>query len=77
MQIFCYAFVSVGELHKLGVLDCHEARRNVMSLKCFLELIPNYFHILRQGISDGDTTKHLQVLATVAKNILFSYHLPP
>jgi hypothetical protein len=50
MQILCYAFVSLGELHKLGVLDCHETRRNVMSPKCFLELIPNYFHILKQRI---------------------------
>jgi hypothetical protein len=46
MQIFCYAFVSLGELHKLGVLDRHETRWNVLSPKCFLELILNYSHIL-------------------------------
>jgi hypothetical protein len=47
MPIFSYTSVTLSELHELGVLDCLETRRNVMSVKCFLELIPNYLIILK------------------------------
>jgi hypothetical protein len=47
MQIFSYTFVTLSELHELGVLDSHETRRNVMSSESFLELIPNNLIILR------------------------------
>jgi hypothetical protein len=49
MPIFGYTFVTLSELHELGVLDNHETRRNIMSSESFLELIPNNLIILRQS----------------------------
>jgi hypothetical protein len=49
MPIFGYTSVTLSELHELGVLDSHETRRNVISSKNFLELIPNDLIILRHS----------------------------
>jgi len=41
LQVFIQALIPLGQLHELCMLDCHETKRNIISLESRLELIPS------------------------------------
>jgi hypothetical protein len=49
LEVLIYAFVALSQLHELGMLNCHKARRNKMSLESLRELVPNNLNICREG----------------------------